>query len=96
MSRFYTAITNPLEIFALISRVLESIVVPYTIFKSAVKMHFSTVDSRMCQLTGEICVAAVGGEGVKNMVVFARHKGDPIEFTRFFRRIKSELLHIII
>lgn len=60
-------------------------------------MHFSTVDSRQCQLTGEICVVAVdAGDGVSNMVVFGRHKGDPIEFTRFFRRLKSELKHIIV
>jgi hypothetical protein len=89
LTRFYS--DRPIEeIRDCLSGTLERMVVPFKLYPSGVKYQFQTVDKRQCPMHGEIHLQVVGGEAGNCLVVFQRHKGDPIEFTRFYRAVSAQ------
>lgn len=62
-------------------------VVPFKVYPSGTKIQFQTVDKRMCPMNGEINIQTLAGGDC--MVVFRRTRGDPIEFTRFYRAVQG-------
>ncbi|KAJ3218889.1 Chk1 protein kinase [Clydaea vesicula] len=94
LTRFYSKFSAK-EILKVISEVLVELVVPYKASVNAQRLQFQTVDKRMCPIHGEINVQIIASLEA-NVVVFKRNKGDPIEFTRFYRIILSQISNIIL
>lgn len=97
LTRFYS-VHSPHEIRQQLCATLERMVVPNKLYPSGHKIQFQTVDKRQCPLTGEITIQELaGGDETRTcMVVFRRTKGDPIEFTRFYRAVSGQLSHMVL
>jgi serine/threonine-protein kinase Chk1 len=92
LTRFYSTRALP-EIREVLSGTFERMVVPFKLYPSGLHYQFQTVDKRMCPINGEVNLQVVGDGNV--LVVFGRGKGDPIEFTRFYRAVSGQCTQII-
>ncbi|KAI8913293.1 kinase-like domain-containing protein [Gorgonomyces haynaldii] len=92
VTRFFS-MSEPSDIFERLTQCLEQFLVPYKIHTTLLKISFSTVDRRKCQLHGEITIQPVDSETY--MVSFRKSKGDPIEFKRFYRSLYDAVGDIV-
>ncbi|KAJ1332469.1 hypothetical protein BSLG_008771 [Batrachochytrium salamandrivorans] len=92
MTRFYSMASAGV-VFERLSETLQQFLVPYKIHQKLLKIVFSTVDRRKCQLHGEISIQRATDE--YHIVLFRKSKGDPLEFKRFYKAIHDAVQDII-
>lgn len=91
ITRFFSH-SHPEEILEKIQETFEGFLVPSRIVNS-LKLSFTTVDKRKCQLTGEVNLHQVSEV---YLVSFRKRRGDPLEFKRLYKAVLENLKDIMI
>ncbi|KAG0300701.1 Chk1 protein kinase [Dissophora globulifera] len=88
LTRFFSQSDPDSIIDALADAMLSNLVV-HTVHANLQKISISTTDQRRCFLTGEVRVVPYGAD--RQLVMFDKSRGDPLEWKRMFKALVSAL-----
>ena len=92
LMRFFTEL-DEFQVIERIKNIFNEMLVPHKIHAHLSFISFATVDSRKCPVVGQVRILVVPRSGC--LVVFKKHRGDPLEFKRFFAAILESVSDII-